>query len=116
MQNYLAQYGYLPPINPENGAFLSEEKLTAAIEEFQAFGGLNITGMLYVYYLSFLNFKHYVGESSDCAKFITGSDWWMYPHRWLTQKITKDAFIQCRQYLCDSKIKKKGRIAKCVKL
>ncbi|KMQ86316.1 matrix metalloproteinase-14, partial [Lasius niger] len=44
--NYLAQYGYLPPINPENGAFLSEEKLTAAIEEFQAFAGINITGEL----------------------------------------------------------------------
>ncbi|XP_070160770.1 matrix metalloproteinase-14-like isoform X1 [Polyergus mexicanus] len=44
--NYLAQYGYLPPTNPENGAFLSEEKLTAAIEEFQAFAGLNITGEL----------------------------------------------------------------------
>ncbi|XP_018051915.1 PREDICTED: matrix metalloproteinase-14 [Atta colombica] len=44
--NYLAQYGYLPPINPENGAFLSEDKLTAAIEEFQAFAGLNITGEL----------------------------------------------------------------------
>ncbi|KAG5312241.1 MMP14 protein, partial [Acromyrmex insinuator] len=44
--NYLAQYGYLPPINPENGAFLSEAKLTAAIEEFQAFAGLNITGEL----------------------------------------------------------------------
>lgn len=45
LQNYLAQYGYLPPTNPENGAFLSSEKLTAAIEEFQAFAGLNITGM-----------------------------------------------------------------------
>ncbi|XP_018395917.1 PREDICTED: matrix metalloproteinase-14 isoform X3 [Cyphomyrmex costatus] len=44
--NYLAQYGYLPPINPENGAFLSEDKLTIAIEEFQAFAGLNITGEL----------------------------------------------------------------------
>ncbi|XP_014475595.1 PREDICTED: matrix metalloproteinase-14 isoform X4 [Dinoponera quadriceps] len=44
--NYLSQYGYLPPINPENGAFLSSEKLTAAIEEFQAFAGLNITGEL----------------------------------------------------------------------
>jgi len=46
LQNYLAQYGYLPPTNPENGAFLSSEKLTAAIEEFQAFAGLNITGTL----------------------------------------------------------------------
>ncbi|TGZ42728.1 Matrix metalloproteinase-14 [Temnothorax longispinosus] len=44
--NYLAQYGYLPPTNPESGAFLSEDKLTAAIEEFQAFAGLNITGEL----------------------------------------------------------------------
>uniref|UniRef100_A0A348G5Z0 Matrix metalloproteinase14 n=1 Tax=Odontomachus monticola TaxID=613454 RepID=A0A348G5Z0_ODOMO len=44
--NYLSQYGYLPPSNPENGAFLSSEKLTAAIEEFQAFAGLNITGEL----------------------------------------------------------------------
>lgn len=74
LQNYLAQYGYLPPINPENGAFLSEEKLTAAIEEFQAFAGLNITGMSYIYICSnlILNVKH-VGESSNCAKFITGS-------------------------------------------
>lgn len=59
LQNYLAQYGYLPPTNPESGAFLSEEKLTAAIEEFQAFAGLNITGMLYVYYLLKFNFKCY---------------------------------------------------------
>ncbi|XP_020290861.1 matrix metalloproteinase-14 isoform X2 [Pseudomyrmex gracilis] len=44
--NYLAQYGYLPRTNPETGAFLSAEKLTAAIEEFQAFAGLNITGEL----------------------------------------------------------------------
>lgn len=50
LQNYLAQYGYLPPINPEIGAFLSEEKLKAAIEEFQAFAGLNITGMLNIIY------------------------------------------------------------------
>lgn len=42
----------MPPTNPENGAFLSEEKLTAAIEEFQAFAGLNITGMLNFIYLS----------------------------------------------------------------
>ncbi|XP_072765543.1 matrix metalloproteinase-14-like isoform X2 [Anoplolepis gracilipes] len=42
--NYLAKYGYLPPINPENGAFLSEEKVKLAIEEFQAFAGINITG------------------------------------------------------------------------
>ncbi|XP_011349111.1 matrix metalloproteinase-14 isoform X2 [Ooceraea biroi] len=44
--NYLAQYGYLPPTNPENSAFLSSERLTAAIEEFQAFAGINITGEL----------------------------------------------------------------------
>jgi len=45
----------LPPINPENGAFLSEEKLTAAIEEFQAFAGLNITGMLnFIYSYKFI--------------------------------------------------------------
>ncbi|EFN76651.1 Matrix metalloproteinase-14 [Harpegnathos saltator] len=46
LQNYLSQYGYLQPSNPENGAFLSSDKLTAAIEEFQAFAGLNITGEL----------------------------------------------------------------------
>lgn len=40
----MSHYGYLPPTNPETGAFLSAEKLTAAIEEFQAFAGLNITG------------------------------------------------------------------------
>lgn len=58
LQNYLSQYGYLPPINPENGAFLSEEKLTTAIEEFQAFAGLNITGMLNFIYLSKFILKH----------------------------------------------------------
>lgn len=45
LQNYLAQYGYLSPRNPENSAFQNADKLIAAIEEFQAFAGLNITGM-----------------------------------------------------------------------
>jgi len=53
LQNYLAQFGYLPPTNPENGAFMSSEKLTAAIEEFQAFAGLNITGTLILVSFSF---------------------------------------------------------------
>lgn len=73
LQNYLSQYGYLPPANPENGAFLSEEKLVAAIEEFQAFAGLNITGIkknLHIYNL------HITGASSGityvpiCLNFI----------------------------------------------
>lgn len=46
MQNYLAHYGYLPPMNPESGSFLSAEAMTAAIEDFQAFAGINVTGNL----------------------------------------------------------------------
>nr|XP_014285519.1 matrix metalloproteinase-14-like [Halyomorpha halys] len=45
---YLSQFGYLPPSvrNPSSGMLLSEEAMTDAIKEFQAFAGLNVTGEL----------------------------------------------------------------------
>ncbi|CAL7943448.1 unnamed protein product [Xylocopa violacea] len=42
--NYLSQFGYLQPINPTSGGIISQETLSKAIAEFQAFAGLNITG------------------------------------------------------------------------
>ncbi|XP_016905170.1 matrix metalloproteinase-14 isoform X3 [Apis cerana] len=42
--NYLSQFGYLQPMNPTSGGIISEETLSKAISEFQAFAGLNITG------------------------------------------------------------------------
>lgn len=44
LQNYLSQFGYLQPMNPTSGGIISEETLSKAISEFQAFAGLNITG------------------------------------------------------------------------
>lgn len=45
---YLSQFGYLPPAvrNPSSGMLLSQEAMTDAIKEFQAFAGLNVTGDL----------------------------------------------------------------------
>ncbi|XP_046668364.1 matrix metalloproteinase-2 isoform X3 [Homalodisca vitripennis] len=45
---YLSQFGYLSPTlrNPQSGQIISEDTLTKAIQEFQAFAGLNITGLL----------------------------------------------------------------------
>ncbi|XP_003491150.1 matrix metalloproteinase-14 isoform X1 [Bombus vosnesenskii] len=42
--NYLSQFGYLQPINPTSGGIISQDTLSKAISEFQAFAGLNITG------------------------------------------------------------------------
>lgn len=44
LQNYLSQFGYLQPINPTSGGIISQDTLSKAISEFQAFAGLNITG------------------------------------------------------------------------
>ncbi|KAG8335766.1 Belongs to the peptidase M10A [Homalodisca vitripennis] len=49
---YLSQFGYLSPTlrNPQSGQIISEDTLTKAIQEFQAFAGLNITGLLLMYW------------------------------------------------------------------
>lgn len=43
---YLSQFGYLSPTvrNPQSGHIVSEDTLTKAIQEFQSFAGLNVTG------------------------------------------------------------------------
>lgn len=43
---YLSEYGYLSPQvrNPQSGHLMSEETMTKAIMDFQAFAGLNLTG------------------------------------------------------------------------
>lgn len=48
---YLSQFGYMSPglHNPTSGHLMSVEVLNKAIQEFQSFAGLNITGTLQVY-------------------------------------------------------------------
>lgn len=45
-QIYLSQFGYLPASakNPSSGGLLDEDTWNKAIQEFQAFAGLNVTG------------------------------------------------------------------------
>ncbi|XP_065207839.1 matrix metalloproteinase-14 isoform X1 [Planococcus citri] len=45
---YLSHYGYLSPRvkNPHSGQLMSEETMSRAVTEFQAFAGLNLTGYL----------------------------------------------------------------------
>ncbi|XP_055380264.1 matrix metalloproteinase-2 isoform X2 [Condylostylus longicornis] len=45
---YLSQFGYLPPAarNPSSGGLLDETTWVKAIQEFQSFAGLNVTGEL----------------------------------------------------------------------
>lgn len=54
LQNYLSQFGYLQPMNPTSGGIISEETLSKAISEFQAFAGLNITGKSDIFITHFL--------------------------------------------------------------
>lgn len=44
---YLSEYGYLSPRmrNPQSGHLMSEETMSKALMEFQAFANLNLTGM-----------------------------------------------------------------------
>lgn len=46
---YLARYGYMDPAlqNPQSGALISGESVRRAIIDFQAFAGLNQTGIYY---------------------------------------------------------------------
>lgn len=43
---YLSEYGYLSPRvrNPQSGHLMSEETMSKALMEFQAFANLNLTG------------------------------------------------------------------------
>lgn len=45
LQEYLAQYGYLPSINSKNSELMELDKLRQAVKNFQLFAGLNATGM-----------------------------------------------------------------------
>jgi len=46
LQIYLSQYGYLSPSvrDPSKSQFMSEDSVSKAIMEFQAFAGINTTG------------------------------------------------------------------------
>lgn len=44
LEDYLAQFGYLPQSNLETGAMRSEKQLRDAISNLQFFAGLNVTG------------------------------------------------------------------------
>lgn len=46
-QMYLSEYGYLSPRvrNPQSGHLMSEEAMSKALMEFQAFANLNLTGI-----------------------------------------------------------------------
>ncbi|XP_075235425.1 matrix metalloproteinase 1 isoform X2 [Lycorma delicatula] len=45
---YLSQFGYINPAytNPQSGHLMTEDMMTKAIEEFQSFAGLNVSGHL----------------------------------------------------------------------
>lgn len=47
---YLSEYGYLSPSvkNPHSGHIMSEEIMSKAIIDFQAFTGLNATGKMII--------------------------------------------------------------------
>nr|CAD7600101.1 unnamed protein product [Timema genevievae] len=44
---YLSQFGYLPPTVRNRGTIMSEDTMKKAVAEFQAFAGLNITGLVF---------------------------------------------------------------------
>lgn len=70
---YLSEYGYLSPRvrNPQSGHLMSEETMTKAIMEFQAFASLNLTGMcnlnfMYIYLDNENTFFHFF----KCSLFV----------------------------------------------
>lgn len=53
MQLYLSQYGYLSPSRGNSSQLLDERSYKKAIEDFQAFAGLDVTGKdLFLYLVS----------------------------------------------------------------
>ncbi|XP_066601037.1 stromelysin-2 isoform X2 [Prorops nasuta] len=91
---YLSQFGYLPPANPASSGILSEETMVKAITEFQAFAGLNVTGILDNDTVTLMSsprcgVKDKVGASSDGRSkryALQGSRWRVKD---LTYKISK---------------------------
>jgi len=93
---YLSQFGYLSPSvsNPQSQHILSEDVLTKAIQEFQAFAGLNVTGDLNQETIELMNTprcgvkdKIGFGTSSRSKRYaLQGSRWRVKD---LTYKISK---------------------------
>lgn len=66
---YLARYGYMDPAiqNPQSGALISGESVRRAIIDFQAFAGLNQTGIYYYSVLSLPLFRTLLKPEIDGA-------------------------------------------------
>ncbi|XP_057652121.1 matrix metalloproteinase-14-like isoform X2 [Diorhabda carinulata] len=90
---YLSQYGYLAPSRGNSSQILDERSFTKAIEDFQAFAGLDVTGELdektkAVMTLPRCGVKDKVGTGDNRAKryALQGSRWKVKD---LTYKISK---------------------------
>ncbi|XP_028129860.1 matrix metalloproteinase-14 isoform X3 [Diabrotica virgifera virgifera] len=90
---YLSQFGYLSPTRGNSSQLLDERTYTKAIEEFQAFAGLNVTGELdattkHTMTLPRCGVKDKVGTADNRAKryALQGSRWKVKD---LTYKISK---------------------------
>lgn len=46
LQLYLSQYGYLGPIKPNSSQLMDESSFRKAVEDFQSFAGLEVTGKI----------------------------------------------------------------------
>ncbi|XP_072388880.1 stromelysin-3 isoform X3 [Diabrotica undecimpunctata] len=90
---YLSQFGYLSPTRGNSSQLLDERTYTKAIEEFQSFAGLNVTGELdattrHTMTLPRCGVKDKVGTADNRAKryALQGSRWKVKD---LTYKISK---------------------------
>ncbi|CAH1280556.1 unnamed protein product [Diabrotica balteata] len=90
---YLSQFGYLAPTRGNSSQLLDERTYTKAIEEFQSFAGLNVTGELdattrHTMTLPRCGVKDKVGTADNRAKryALQGSRWKVKD---LTYKISK---------------------------
>lgn len=69
---YLSQFGYMSPglHNPSSGHLMSVDVLNKAIQEFQSFAGLNITGTLQIYeWKTNVNIKSFIRFDFNDARF-----------------------------------------------
>uniref|UniRef100_A0A0P4W0G4 Peptidase metallopeptidase domain-containing protein n=1 Tax=Scylla olivacea TaxID=85551 RepID=A0A0P4W0G4_SCYOL len=93
---YFSRFGYMNPkvLNPQSGSLLSEETIRNSIMDFQAFAGLNLTGVLDEETLEVMNLprcgvKDKVGFGTNARRkryALQGSRWRV---KTITYRITK---------------------------